>query len=218
MNRTEGIRAFLTAPDRNTVMLRSFHDPYSQIASFLSEFRHTTVNRLLIFGHCFRQSARCRDNAQNGCLVAVAEKKERLGSGRIKLEINHMVNESSLGRSLFESQLLQIYVIKKLIAGFGSKCILPSSVKSFKAMAAWEIIRALAGIRRAAMPFLYNSAFTSEDLDVLRGALDAWCAEKRIDIKSVEAQFAASTALDLYQSGYDDHDRLLSAMRGHKSL
>jgi len=67
------------------------------------------------------------------------------------------------------------------------------------------------------MPFLYNSAFTSEDLDVLRGALDAWCAEKHIDIRSVEAQLAASTALDLYHSGHDNRDKLLSALRGRKS-
>ena len=68
------------------------------------------------------------------------------------------------------------------------------------------------------MPFLYNSAFTSEDLDVLRGALDAWCAEKQIDIRSVEAQFAVSTALDIYQSGHYDRDRLLLALRGRRSL
>jgi hypothetical protein len=68
------------------------------------------------------------------------------------------------------------------------------------------------------MPFLYNSAFTPEDLDVLRGALDAWCGEKHIDIRSVEAQFAASTALDLYQSGHDNHDKLLSALRSRKGF
>lgn len=68
------------------------------------------------------------------------------------------------------------------------------------------------------MPFLYSSVFTSEDLDVLRGALDAWCTEKHIDIGSVEAQFAVSTALDLYQSGHDDRDKLLSALRSRKSL
>jgi len=68
------------------------------------------------------------------------------------------------------------------------------------------------------MPLLYNSVFTSEDLDVLRGALDAWCAEKHIDIRSAEAQFAASTALDLYQSGHDNHNKLLSALRSRKGL
>lgn len=68
------------------------------------------------------------------------------------------------------------------------------------------------------MPLLYNSAFTSKDLDVLRAALDAWCVEKQIDIESVEAQSAASTALNLYQSGHDDPDKLLSALRGRKGL
>ena len=68
------------------------------------------------------------------------------------------------------------------------------------------------------MPLLYNASFTSEDLDVLRSALDAWCEEKHIDVGSVEAQSAASTALDLYQSGHYDHDRLLSALRGRVGL
>ena len=68
------------------------------------------------------------------------------------------------------------------------------------------------------MSLLLNSAFTADDVDILRGALDCWCAEKRIDIKSAEAQFAASTALDLFQSGYNTSDRLLIALRSHRSL
>ena len=68
------------------------------------------------------------------------------------------------------------------------------------------------------MSLLLNSAFTADDVDVLRGALDCWCAEKRIDIKSTEAQFAASAALDLFQSGHDTRDRLLDALRSHRSL
>jgi len=68
------------------------------------------------------------------------------------------------------------------------------------------------------MSLLLNSAFTADDVDVLRGALDCWCAEKRIDIKSTEAQFAASAALDLFQSGHDTRDRLLVAMRQHRAL
>ncbi len=68
------------------------------------------------------------------------------------------------------------------------------------------------------MSLMIGSTFSPEDLDVLRHALDAWCAENRIDIKSSKAQVAASTALDLYQSGYDDRDRLLSALRGHRAL
>lgn len=68
------------------------------------------------------------------------------------------------------------------------------------------------------MSLFIGSTFSPEDLDVLRHALDAWCAEKRIDIKSAEAQMAASAALDLYQSGNNSAERLLTALRGHKGL
>lgn len=68
------------------------------------------------------------------------------------------------------------------------------------------------------MSLMLNSAFTADDVDVLRGALDCWCAEKRIDIKSAEAQFAASAALDLFQSGHDTSAKLLEALRRHRSL
>ncbi len=68
------------------------------------------------------------------------------------------------------------------------------------------------------MSLLIGSTFSPEDLDILRHALDAWCAERRIDIKSSEAQIAASAALDLYQSGFDDSDKLLLALRDLKSL
>ena len=68
------------------------------------------------------------------------------------------------------------------------------------------------------MSLFMNATFSPEDLDVLRGALDAWCAEKRLDIKSPEAQFAASTVLDLYQSGHNDGEKLLMALRAHKGL
>jgi hypothetical protein len=61
-----------------------------------------------------------------------------------------------------------------------------------------------------------NSSFSPEDFDVLRGALDAWCVEKRVDIKSVEAQSAASAALDLYQAGHDSREKLLVALRERK--
>lgn len=67
-----------------------------------------------------------------------------------------------------------------------------------------------------AVSLLVNSSFSPEDLDVLRSALDAWCSERRIDIKSVDAQFAASAALDLYQAGYDSREKLLHALRDHR--
>lgn len=63
-----------------------------------------------------------------------------------------------------------------------------------------------------------NSFFSPEDIVVLRGALDKWCLEKRIDIRSTEAQFAATAALGLFQSGYNTSDKLLTALREHKGL
>ncbi|KQV63988.1 hypothetical protein [Rhizobium sp. Root1220] len=67
------------------------------------------------------------------------------------------------------------------------------------------------------MSLFIGSTFSPEDLDVLRGALDAWCEEREIDIKSDEAHFAASAVLDLYQSGHNDAEKLLIALRGSKS-
>lgn len=68
------------------------------------------------------------------------------------------------------------------------------------------------------MSLRYSSPFYPEDIDILRGALDRWCAEKRVNIKSTEAQIAASMALDLYQSGHDTSEKLLVALRKHKGL
>ncbi len=68
------------------------------------------------------------------------------------------------------------------------------------------------------MSLLLHSAFSSDDMNVLRDALDCWCSERRLDIKSTEAQFAASAAIDLFQSGYTTSDKLLSALREHKTL
>ncbi|MGV1763329.1 hypothetical protein G6L94_06090 [Agrobacterium rhizogenes] len=63
-----------------------------------------------------------------------------------------------------------------------------------------------------------NSFFSPEDVNVLRGALDKWCLEKRIDIKSTEAQFAATAAISLFQSGCNTSEKLLVALREHKGL
>ncbi|RAX40771.1 hypothetical protein [Rhizobium tropici] len=63
-----------------------------------------------------------------------------------------------------------------------------------------------------------SSVFSPEDVTVLRGALGEWCLEKRIDIKSAEAEFAATAAIGLFQSGYNTSEKLLAAMREHKGL
>jgi hypothetical protein len=68
------------------------------------------------------------------------------------------------------------------------------------------------------MSFMLNSSFSPDDVDVLRGALDNWCVEKRLNIKSAEAQFAASAAIDLFQSGHNTSEKLLAALREHRAL
>ncbi len=68
------------------------------------------------------------------------------------------------------------------------------------------------------MTLLMGSPFSFEDVEVLRGALDSWCLEKRVDVKSSAAQFAASAAIDLFQSGQTTTEKLLDALREHNAL
>ncbi|MDE1995652.1 MAG: hypothetical protein KGI75_24345 [Rhizobiaceae bacterium] len=63
-----------------------------------------------------------------------------------------------------------------------------------------------------------NSYFSPEDVIVMRGALNKWCLEKRVDIKSPDAQFAATAAIGLFQSGHNTSEKLLVALREHKGL
>ncbi|MGO4440489.1 hypothetical protein [Rhizobium sp. RAF56] len=63
------------------------------------------------------------------------------------------------------------------------------------------------------MSFLINAAFSPDDVDLLRGALNSWCRERRVDINSSEAQFAASAAIDLFQSGHTTDEKLNHALR-----
>lgn len=68
------------------------------------------------------------------------------------------------------------------------------------------------------MSFLVNTAFTSDDVDTLRGVVNSWCRENKVDINSSEAQSVASVALDLFQSGHDTDDKLIVALREIKGL
>lgn len=61
-----------------------------------------------------------------------------------------------------------------------------------------------------------NAVFSPEDVMVLRDALDEWCLEKRIDIGSTEAQFAATAALGLFKSGHNTSAKLLAALRDNR--
>jgi hypothetical protein len=70
--------------------------------------------------------------------------------------------------------------------------------------------------RGQTMSLFLGPSFSSDDVDILHDALDSWCHEKRIDIASSDTQFAASAAIDLFQSGYNTSEKLLTALREHR--
>ncbi len=62
------------------------------------------------------------------------------------------------------------------------------------------------------MSMMVNAPLNTDDVDVLAGALYAWCAEHSIKLHSQEGLFAASIAIDLYHAGNLTQDGLLGAM------
>lgn len=52
----------------------------------------------------------------------------------------------------------------------------------------------------------------ADEIDVLAGALYAWCAERSIKMESQAGLTAASKAIDLYHAGHHTQDQLLGAM------
>jgi hypothetical protein len=59
---------------------------------------------------------------------------------------------------------------------------------------------------------MVHSPFCSDDIDVVAGALYAWCAERLIQLHSQEGLCAANIAIGLYDAGYQTADRLLGAL------
>ncbi|CAN7557613.1 MULTISPECIES: hypothetical protein [Rhizobium] len=55
-------------------------------------------------------------------------------------------------------------------------------------------------------------SFQSDDVDVLAGALYAWCAERNIKLRSQQGLSIASIAIDLYHAGHQTQDDLLVAL------
>ncbi|MBB3315430.1 MULTISPECIES: hypothetical protein [unclassified Rhizobium] len=55
-------------------------------------------------------------------------------------------------------------------------------------------------------------SFQSDDVDVLAGALYAWCAEHNIKLRSQQGLAIASIAIDLYHAGHQTQDDLLVAL------
>ncbi|MHC2482087.1 hypothetical protein [Rhizobium leguminosarum] len=52
----------------------------------------------------------------------------------------------------------------------------------------------------------------SEDVDVLAGAIYAWCAERNIKLRSQQGLSIANIAIDLYHAGHQTQDDLLMAL------
>jgi hypothetical protein len=61
-----------------------------------------------------------------------------------------------------------------------------------------------------------NSPQYSDDIDVLAGALYAWCAERSIKLHSQTGLSIASIAIDLYHAGHQTQDQLLGALHAHE--
>ncbi len=66
------------------------------------------------------------------------------------------------------------------------------------------------------MSMMVNAPLYPDDIDVLAGALFAWCAERSIRLQSQEGLSAANLAIDLYNAGYHTQDRLLGALHDHE--
>jgi hypothetical protein len=62
------------------------------------------------------------------------------------------------------------------------------------------------------MSLLFQPPLYSDEVDVLAGALYAWCAERNIKLSSQAGLAVASKAIDLYHAGHDTQDQLLGAL------
>ncbi|MDL2408407.1 hypothetical protein PY650_22700 [Rhizobium calliandrae] len=65
------------------------------------------------------------------------------------------------------------------------------------------------------MSMMVNSPLF-DDVDILAGALYAWCAERSINLHSQEGLSAANVAINLYDAGYQTQDRLLGALHEYE--
>lgn len=66
------------------------------------------------------------------------------------------------------------------------------------------------------MSMMVNSPLYPDDVDILAGALYAWCAERSIKLQSQEGLSAANVAIGLYDAGYQTQDQLLGALHQHE--
>jgi hypothetical protein len=66
------------------------------------------------------------------------------------------------------------------------------------------------------MSMMVNSPLYPDDVDILAGALYAWCAERSIKLQSQEGLSAANVAISLYDAGYQTQDQLLGALHEYE--
>ncbi|KQV84525.1 hypothetical protein [Rhizobium sp. Root1220] len=59
-------------------------------------------------------------------------------------------------------------------------------------------------------------SFQGDDVDVLAGALYAWCAERNIKLRSQQGLSVASIAIDLFEAGHQTQDDLLGALHARE--
>ncbi len=62
------------------------------------------------------------------------------------------------------------------------------------------------------MTMLIQTPICSDEVDVLAGALYAWCAEREIKLSSQAGLAVANRAIDLLHAGYRTQEELLSAL------
>ena len=62
------------------------------------------------------------------------------------------------------------------------------------------------------MSLLVQPPLYADEIDVLAGALYAWCAERNITLRSQAGLTVASKAIDLYHAGHQTPDQLLGAL------
>lgn len=63
------------------------------------------------------------------------------------------------------------------------------------------------------MSFISDMALEQGEIEVVCGALKAWCEETRVTLDSDDGRDAATVMLGLYKTGHDTKVSILEAMR-----
>ena len=63
------------------------------------------------------------------------------------------------------------------------------------------------------MSFISDMALNQSEIEVVCGALEAWCAETRTTLDSDDGRDVATVMLGLYKTGHETKSAILEAMR-----